>query len=225
LGLGRAPGTDMATARALRRGLDQGEGFPRDVEEVIAYLDTPQPDEKVRAIPGAGTRVPVWILGSSLYGAQLAAQLGLPYAFASHFAPAALDEALAVYRQTFRPSPYLEKPYFMLALNAFAAETDEEGLYLKTSMQQAFANLRTGRPGPLPRPVDKISEKIDPAMLPAIDHALSCTAAGSPETVRRTIADFLERYRPDEVILTGQIHDHRARLRSFEITAEVMRGL
>jgi len=225
LGLGRAPGTDMVTARALRRGLDSGEGFPQDVLELIAYLDEPEPGQQVRAIPGMGTRVPVWILGSSLYGAQLAAHLGLPYAFASHFAPAALDQALSVYRETFRPSKHLEQPRFMLALNVFAAETDEEGLFLKTSMQLAFANLRTGRPGPLPRPVKDISEHVASAIMPHIDHALSCTAAGSPETVRKQLQGFIERYRPDELIVTGQIHDHQARLRSFEIAAEVLRDL
>ncbi|MCT8991805.1 LLM class flavin-dependent oxidoreductase [Chelativorans sp. SCAU2101] len=225
LGLGRAPGTDMVTARALRRGLEQGEGFPRDVLEILSYFDDPQPGQAVRAIPGAGTHVPVWILGSSLYGAQLAAQLGLPYAFASHFAPAALDDALALYRETFRPSRYCERPRFMLALNVFAAETDEEGLFLKTSMQQAFINLRSGRPGPLPRPVKNLSDEVEPAMMAAVDHALSFSAAGSPETVKRVISDFLTRYRPDEVIITGQIHDHRARLRSFEIAADVLRSI
>jgi luciferase family oxidoreductase group 1 len=225
LGLGRAPGTDMATARALRRGLDHGEGFPSDVLELIAYLDEAQPGQAVRAIPGSGTRVPVWILGSSLYGAQLAAQLGLPYAFASHFAPAALDQALAVYRETFWPSRYLERPRFMLALNVFAAETDEEGLHLKTSMQLAFANLRTGRPGPLPGPVADITEHVEPGMLAAVDQALACTAAGSPDTVRTTLEGFMARYAPDEVIVTGQIHDHRARLRSFEIAAGIFASL
>jgi len=224
LGLGRAPGTDMMTARALRRGLDNGEGFPQDVLELIAYLDDPEPGQRVLAIPGAGTHVPVWILGSSLYGAQLAAHLGLPYAFASHFAPAALEQALAVYRETFRPSKHLEQPRFMLALNVFAADTDEEGLFLKTSMQLAFARLRTGQPGPLPRPVKDISEHVDPAMMPHIHHALACTAAGSPETVRRQLQGFIERFRPDELIITGQIHDHAARLKSFEIAADVLKG-
>jgi luciferase family oxidoreductase group 1 len=225
LGLGRAPGTDMLTARALRRTLDSGDGFPQDVLELIGYFDAPQPGQKVRAIPGAGTRVPVWILGSSLYGAQLAAHLGLPYAFASHFAPAALDQAVAIYRETFRPSEHLAEPRFMLAINVFAAGTDEEGLYLKSSMQQSFANLRSGRPGPLPRPADDVASRLDPAMMQAVGHALSCSAHGAPETVRRKIIELLERYAPDEVILNGQIHDHAARLRSFEIAAEVMRSL
>lgn len=223
LGLGRAPGTDMATARALRRGLDRGDGFPRDVLELIGYFGKGQ--QGVRAVPGAGTNVPVWILGSSLYGAQLAAQLGLPYAFASHFAPAVLDDAIAVYRDTFRPSDHLDHPQFMLALNVFAAESDEEGHFLKSSMQQAFANLRNGRPGKLPKPVGDIGAHLDPAVLAMVDQALACSAAGSPETVRRELKGFIERYAPDEIILTGQIHDHGARLRSFEIAADSLRSL
>ncbi len=222
LGLGRAPGTDMATARALRRGLDDGEGFPRDVMELIAYLGDDEPGQKVRAIPGRGTHVPVWILGSSLYGAQLAAHLGLPYAFASHFAPAALEQAIEVYRQTFRPSEHLEKPHFMMALNVFAADTDAEGLFLKSSMQQAFANLRTGRPGPLPRPVENVEEILEPAIAAGVAQALACTAAGSPQTVREALSTFLARHRPDEIIITGQIHDHEARLKSFRIAAEIL---
>ncbi|MHA7884215.1 LLM class flavin-dependent oxidoreductase [Nitratireductor rhodophyticola] len=222
LGLGRAPGTDMATARALRRGLDDGEGFPRDVMELIAYLGDDEPGQKVRAIPGRGTHVPVWILGSSLYGAQLAAHLGLPYAFASHFAPAALEQAIEVYRQTFRPSEHLEKPHFMMALNVFAADTDAEGLFLKSSMQQAFANLRTGRPGPLPRPVENVIETFEPAIAAGVAQALACTAAGSPQTVREALSAFLARHRPDEIIITGQIHDHDARLKSFRIAAEIL---
>lgn len=225
LGLGRAPGTDMATARALRRGLEDGDGFPRDVMELIGYLGDGEPAQKVRAIPGRGTHVPVWILGSSLYGAQLAAHLGLPYAFASHFAPAALEQALAVYRETFQPSAHLEKPRFMMALNVFAADTNEEGLFLKSSMQQAFANLRTGRPGPLPRPVENVEAHIDPAIMPQVEHALACTAAGAADTVRETLAGFVRRYRPDEVIVTGQIHDHQARLKSFEIAADILGSL
>ena len=225
LGLGRAPGTDMATARALRRTLDDGEGFPQDVLELIGYFQDERPGQTVRAVPGAGTRVPVWILGSSLYGAQLAAHLGLPYAFASHFAPGALDQAVAIYRETFRPSEHLAKPYFMLALNVFAESSDAEGLYLKSSMQQSFANLRTGHPGPLPRPVEDIAAHLDPTMMSIVDQALACSAHGSPDTVRRMLIQFLSRYEPNEVILNGQIHDHDARLRSFEIAADIMRSL
>jgi luciferase family oxidoreductase group 1 len=225
LGLGRALGTDMATARALRRTLDSGEGFPQDVLELIGYFQDEHPGQTVRAVPGAGTRVPVWILGSSLYGAQLAAHIGLPYAFASHFAPGALDQALGIYRETFRPSEHLAKPYFMLALNVFAGASDAEGLYLKSSAQQSVANLRTGRPGPLPRPVENIAAHLDPAVMSMVDQALACSAHGAPDSVRRKIVQFLSRYEPDEVILNGQIHDHDARLRSFEIAAEIMRSL
>ncbi|MGO4916617.1 LLM class flavin-dependent oxidoreductase [Pseudogemmobacter sp. W21_MBD1_M6] len=222
LGVGRAPGTDMATARALRRTLDDGTGFPQDVSELIGYLGEAPEGTPVRAIPGAGTHVPVWILGSSLYGAQLAAHLGLPYAFASHFAPADLDQALTIYRQTFRPSVHLDRPRFMLAMNVFAAETDDAGRYLKSSMQMAFANLRSGRPGKLPRPVDDIARHIDPAMLRMVNQALACSASGGPDKVRSELGALLDRYQPDEVILTGQIHDHAARLRSFEIAAGLL---
>lgn len=225
LGIGRAPGTDMATTRALRRSLDEGDGFPNDVVELMGYFRDPAAGAPVRAIPGAGTHVPVWILGSSLYGAQLAAYLGLPYAFASHFAPAALEQALEVYRSTFRPSEHLDKPHFMLAINVFAADDDAEGHYLKTSVRQAFANLRSGRPGPLPRPVERIEEHVEPAMLRTVEQALSISATGSAATVRNELAAMIDRYAPDEVILTGQIHDHAARLRSFEIAAGVMKEL
>lgn len=225
LGLGRAPGTDMATARALRRYLAGADTFPKDVAELLAYLGDALPANAVRAIPGEGTRVPVWILGSSLFGAQLAAHLGLPYAFASHFAPGDLDAASAVYRETFRPSEHLAAPHFMLAANVFAADTDAEAHRLRTSMQQAFVNLRTGRPGPLPRPVDDITAVCDPASLAMADRALSVTAVGAPEAVRAQLCSILERYRPDEVILTGQIHDHDARMRSFAIAAEVLSDL
>jgi len=224
LGLGRAPGTDMATARALRRHMEGVDSFPHDVVELMGYLGETT-DARVRAIPGTGTRVPIWILGSSLYGAQLAAHLGLPYAFASHFAPGDLEPAIEVYRTTFRPSAQLAEPWLMLAFNVFAAGSDAEGRRLRTSMQQAFINLRTGTLGPLPRPVDDIAALYDPAALALVDRALSCSAAGSPETVRRGIAEFVARHRPDELILTGQIHDHAARLRSFEIAAEVMSTL
>jgi luciferase family oxidoreductase group 1 len=225
LGLGRAPGTDMATARALRRYLAGADSFPQDVVELLAYLGPPRPGAQVRAIPGEGTRVPVWILGSSLFGAQLAAHLGLPYAFASHFAPGDLAAASAVYRETFRPSEHLAAPRLMVAANVFAADTDEEARRLRTSMQQAFVNLRSGRPGPLPPPVDDITAVCDPGALAMADQALSVTAVGAPDTVRSGLAAIIERTRPDELILTGQIHDHAARLRSFAIAAEVLQGL
>jgi luciferase family oxidoreductase group 1 len=225
LGLGRAPGTDMATARALRRYLDGADSFPRDVVELIGYLGDPVPGRPVSAVPGTGTHVPVWILGSSLFGAQLAAQLGLPYAFASHFAPGDLEPAIDVYRETFRPSDQLAAPRLMLAFNVFAAETDAEGRRLRSSMVQAFANLRSGRPGPLPRPVDDVGKLYDPMLLAQVDRALSCSATGSPASVRAALAGFVAQHAPDEMILTGQIHDHAARLRSFEIAAEAMRSL
>jgi luciferase family oxidoreductase group 1 len=222
LGLGRAPGGDMAVARALRRGMDQGDRFPDDVAELLAYLGPPDAAAPVRAIPGEGTEVPVWILGSSLYGAQLAAYFGLPYAFASHFAPAALDQAVEVYRRNFQPSQWLDRPRFMLAVGVFAAETDAEGIRLRTSMQLAFARLRTGRPGKLPAPVDDIEKELGTGTLSAVNEALRVSATGSPATVRRQLASLVARYRPEEVILTGQIHDHAARLRSFGIAAEAM---
>lgn len=225
LGLGRAPGTDMATARALRRNLGGGDTFPQDVLELMSYFDDADPDTKVRAIPGVGTHVPVWILGSSTFGAQLAAHLGLHYAFASHFAPAALEHAVEIYRTTFRPSRYLEKPYFMLAVNVFAGEDDAEGRYLMSSMQQAFANLRTGRPGPLPRPVENVEAILDPRIIGMVGEALSCTAFGGPATVQAQLGALIDRLAPDEVIVAGQIHAHEKRLRSFEIAAEAMRSL
>lgn len=223
LGLGRAPGGDQAVYHALRRA--GGDRFPDDVVELMGYLGEPRPKAPVRAIPGEGTFVPVWILGSSLYGAQLAAHLGLPYAFASHFAPDALEEAVALYRRYFKPSRQLEKPRFMLAVNVFAAETDAEGAYLRTSMQQAFARMRTGTRGKLPRPVEDIDAAIGPAVRQGVDQALRVSATGSPETVRRELQALIARYAPDEVILTGQIHDHAARVRSFELAAEVMADL
>ena len=225
LGLGRAPGGDQAVYHALRRGMQGGDRFPDDVAELMGYLGEAHPQAPVKAHPGQGTNVPIWILGSSLYGAQLAAHFGLPYAFASHFAPDALEDAVAIYRRDFKPSAQLEKPYFMLAANVFAADTDAEGAYLRTSMQQAFVRLRTGRPGKLPRPVDDIDAEVGARMREAVDQALRITAVGSPDSVRAQLAALVERYQPDEMILTGQIHGHAARLKSFEIAAEVMQGL
>ena len=225
LGLGRAPGGDMAVARALRRTLAQGEGFPNDVVELMAYLGDPRPDAPVRALPGEGTHVPVWILGSSLYGAQLAAHLGLPYAFASHFAPAALEEAAAIYRRDFQPSDACPAPHFMLAVNVFASDSDEEGAYLRTTMQLAFARLRMGRPGKLPRPVRDIDAEIGPALRAGVDDALRISAVGAPGTVRARLAELVQRYQPDELILTGQIHDHDARAKSFRLAAEAVSSL
>jgi luciferase family oxidoreductase group 1 len=221
LGLGRAPGSDQLTARALRRNLETDpDAFPRDVVELLDFMSD-QPRQSVRAVPGKGLKVPVWILGSSLFGAQLAAMLGLPYAFASHFAPTQMMQAIEVYRSTFRPSAQLAKPYVMLGFNVFAADTDEEAQLLATSMQQAFVNLRTGRASKLPRPVPNYLEKIGPAERAMLAEVLSCTAIGSPETVRRELNAFIERTGADELMVTSQIYDHAKRLHSYEITAQV----
>ncbi|WP_299030037.1 LLM class flavin-dependent oxidoreductase [uncultured Sulfitobacter sp.] len=225
LGLGRAPGGDHAVWQALRRGRTGEDNFPAEVAELMGYLGDADPRAAVQAHPGQGTHVPLWILGSSLYGAQLAAHFGLPYAFASHFAPDALEDAAYIYRRDFKPSETLDKPKFMLAVNVIAAETDADATYLRTSVQQAFARLRSGTPGKLPRPVDDIDAEIGLPMRRAVDQALRITATGSPETVRRHLSDILSKYQPDEVILTGQIHDQTARKRSFTIAAEVMRDL
>jgi luciferase family oxidoreductase group 1 len=224
LGLGRAPGTDMATARALRRNMEASDQFPEDVMELMNYLDAPHPGARIRAVPGEGTEVPVWILGSSLYGAQLAAYLGLPYAFASHFAPAQLGDAVETYRATFRPSQWLERPYFMMAAGVCAADTDAEADYLRSSQVLAFARLRMGAPGKLPRPQHDLSE-VPAQMRAEVDRALSCAAVGSLASVRTQLATLIENFEPDEVLLTGMIHDHAARLHSFAIAAEAMRSL
>ena len=222
LGLGRAPGTDGVTAHALRRHMEANDNFPQDVVELLGYFDDASDEAQIRAVPGQGTHVPVWILGSSLYGAQLAAYLGLPYAFASHFAPAMLEDAISTYRSTFRPSQSLAKPYFMLAVGVCAAETDDEAMYLRSSQMLAFARLRTGRPGKLPRPVSDLSAEISAPVLAQVEHALSCSATGSSETVRRELAALITRYQPEEVMVTGMIHNHAARLKSFAITTEVL---
>jgi luciferase family oxidoreductase group 1 len=222
LGLGRAPGTDQAAAQALRRTLGGNvDDFPRDVVELMAYFRPAQPGQRVQAVPGAGLHIPFWILGSSLYGAQLAAILGLPYAFASHFAPEQMMEAIQVYRSRFDPSEQLQKPHVMLGLNVFAADTDEEARFLFTSLQQAFVNLRTGNPGQLPPPAEDLESRLTPPERAMLDHALSCAVVGSPETVRRGIEAFIARTGADEIMVTAQIYDHAARLRSFEITAGV----
>ena len=226
LGLGRAPGSDMATARALRRNMVSDDSFPHDVLELIGYLgENDDNAAHVRAIPGTGTKVPIWILGSSLYGAQLAAQLGLPYAFASHFAPAMLEEALFIYRQTFRPSQWLDAPYAMIGAGVCAADTDKDAHYLRTSQVQAFANLITGHPGKLPAPIEDL-DKVVPAHIQAqVAKALSCSATGSMVSVKKQLEALIERYQPDEIILSGMIHNHSARVRSFEIAAEALSDL
>ena len=226
LGLGRAPGTDMGTARALRRNLEAGaDSFPQDVVELMGYFQPAEDGQRIRAVPGEGEQVPIWILGSSLYGAQLAAMLGLPYAFASHFAPAELDHALEIYRSRFQPSKQLDKPYVMLGLNVFAAPSDAEARLLFTSLQQAFVNLRTGRPGRLPPPVDGYERDLDPMARTMLGQALSCAVVGAPETVRQGIEAFVQRTGADELMVTAQIFDHAARVRSFEILADVHKSL
>jgi luciferase family oxidoreductase group 1 len=223
LGLGRAPGTDQAAAFALRRNLASDENqFPRDVLELMNYFQPAEP-QRVRAIPGEGLDIPIWVLGSSTFGAQLAAMLGLPYAFASHFAPQQLDAALDAYRTGFKPSRQLDKPYVMLGFNVFAADTDAEAEYLASCMEQAFVNLRTGRPTALQPPVAGYKESLPPSHRLMLDHVLSCSAIGSSETVARSIAAFVERTGADELMITSQIYDHRSRLRSFEIAAKCMR--
>ena len=224
LGLGRAPGSDQLTAMALRRNHAGADRFPEDVVELIGLLQPAEEGQGVRAVPGEGTRVPVWMLGSSLFGAQLAAHLGLPYAFASHFAPDALEQALEIYRDRFQPG-VTDRPRFMLAANVWAADTEEEAIRLKTSQQQAFINLRSGRPGRLPAPVADISEVADPRWIAATDDAMRVSALGTRAQVAKGLSALIERYRPDEMILTGMIHDHAARRRSFEIAAGAMKDL
>ncbi|MDT9597786.1 LLM class flavin-dependent oxidoreductase [Sphingosinicella rhizophila] len=225
LGLGRAPGTDQAAAFALRRDLDSDPNrFPRDVMELIDYLHPSEPGRRVRAIPGEGLDIPIWILGSSLFGAQLAAVLGLPYAFASHFAPAQMLEAVRLYRENFKPSAQLDRPYVMLGFNAFAADSDEEGRHLMSSVQQAFVNLRTGQPTQLQPPQQGYADSLPPPIRTSIDQALSCTAVGSPTNVAAAIRAFVDRTGADELMITSQIYDHDARLRSYEIVAGCMTG-
>ena len=222
LGLGRAPGSDQTTARALRRNLaSDPDQFPHDVLELQRYLAPAAADQQVIAVPGVGSNVPLWILGSSLFGAQVAAALGLPFAFASHFAPAMMMEAIDLYRARFRPSAQLDAPYVMLGFNVFAADTDAEARLLATSMQQAFVNLRTGRPGQLPPPVEGYTNQLPPAARAMLDEVLSACAIGSPETVRAALAAFVARTRPQELMITSQIFDHAARLHSYRITARV----
>jgi luciferase family oxidoreductase group 1 len=221
LGLGRAPGTDQLTARALRRHLNSNEedDFPRDVVELMAYLDAPQPGMPVRAIPGVGTQVPVWILGSSLYGAQLAAYLGLPYAFASHFAPELLEQALAIYRETYRPSARWPQPHAMVGVNVVAADNDAEGARLLTSLQQRFLGMRRGVRGPLPRPVPSMDGLWNEAERAGVERMLAATASGGPDKVRHELQAIVRRTRADELIVASAIHDHVARLRSYEIVS------
>ena len=225
LGLGRAPGSDQSTARALRRHLDTDpDAFPQDVVELMDYF-AGSSRRAVRAVPGAGLSIPIWILGSSLFGAQLAAHLGLPYAFASHFAPGMMMQAIEMYRAQFRPSARLERPYVMLGFNVFAADTDEQARLLATSMQKAFVNLRTGMPGRLQPPEAGYLERLGPSERAMLDQVLSCSAIGAPETVAAAIRAFVARTGADELMITSQIHDHAARLHSYELAARVRKDI
>ena len=220
LGLGRAPGGDRATMAALRWRRDGNvDDFPRDLLELMSFFRTAAPDQPVRAIPGEGLKVPIWLLGSSDFGARLAADLGLPFAFASHFAPDLLLEALHLYRVRFRPSEALDRPHAMIGVNACAADTDDEGRRLFTSLQQAFLNLLRGRPGPLPPPVADMDRIWTPDERAHVARMTRVSVVGSPRTVRRGLEDLLAATGADELILTGPIHDHPARLHSFEILA------
>jgi luciferase family oxidoreductase group 1 len=219
LGLGRAPGSDQTVARALRRGPMAAESFPEDVGELLEYFRLAEQGQLVRAVPGAGLDVPVWILGSSLFGARLAAAFGLPYAFASHFAPRLLMPALEAYRTEFRPSAQLAQPYVMLGVNVVAADTDDEARRLFTSLQQAFVNLRRGHPGPLPPPADDFDERLTPMDRLGISEVLSCSIVGSPKSVARGMAEFIAATGANELMVASQIFEHAARLRSYEITA------
>jgi luciferase family oxidoreductase group 1 len=221
LGLGRAPGSDQATARALRRNLlSDSDEFPRDVVELMDFMSD-EPRQHIRAVPGTGANVPVWILGSSLFGSQLAAMLGLPYAFASHFAPAQMMQAIELYRENFKPSEHLAKPYVMLGFNVFAADTDEEAQVRATSWQQALVTVRSGRPARVPPPLPGYREKVGPAERALLDSVMSCSAIGSPDTVREGIKAFIERTGADELMIASLMFDHAARLRSYEIAAQV----
>jgi luciferase family oxidoreductase group 1 len=226
LGLGRAPGSDQLTLRAMRRNLlADVDQFPQDVVELMAYFQPAQPGQKLQAVPGAGLQVPIWILGSSTFGAQLAAILGLPFAFASHFAPGMMHEAIAIYRQRFRPSEQLAAPHVMLGATVVAAETDEEARFLFSSLQQSTLNNRTGRPGRVPPPVEDFEAQLDPYARAILADSQSAAIVGAPETVRRSLEEFTSRTGADELMVTANIFDHEKRKRSFEIVAQVHGGM
>lgn len=225
LGLGRAPGTDHPTARALRRYFDSAEAFPQDVAELLAYFEPATPEQPVRAVPGAGIEVPVWLLGSSLFSARLAAAMGLPFAFASHFAPDAMDEALALYRRDFRPSARLQTPYAMLGVNVVAAGTDAEARRLFTTQQQSFINLRRGRPGLIPPPIDDIETYWTPTEKFGVERALACAVVGDATTVKEGLEAFVARHRPDELMVTANVFEHAARCQSFEMVAKLRQAM
>lgn len=221
LGLGRAPGTDQRTMRALRRNPMDAEHFPQDVMELQIYFEPASPEQIIQAVPGAGLNVPIWLLGSSTFSAQLAADMGLPFAFASHFAPGDLMDAVRLYKTTFKASPSLAKPYVMVGLNVFAANDPRQAEKMFTSVQQQFINLRRGRPGPLPPPVDDMNEIWTDAEAVNVNRALSCSLVGTPDTVQSGLTDFIDRVKPDEIIATAQIFDHPSRLRSFELLSQL----
>ncbi len=226
LGLGRAPGSDQKTAQALRRASTTSpDAFPNDVLELMQYFQPPEDYRGVRAVPGNDLNVPIWILGSSLFGAQLAAKLGLPYAFASHFAPTHLNAAMQVYRERFEPSANFQRPYFMPALNVMAADTDEEAMFLASSMQQAFVNLATKGPSQLPPPVENYFDSLSPVEASVVQNTLMYSAVGSRETVRDMIIRFLDFTGADELMITAHIFDHDARLRSVEMAAGILKEL
>ncbi len=224
LGLGRAPGTDRLTMRALRRHLhasDEEEGFPRDVIELQAYLGEPAPDQPVRAIPGSGTQVPIWLLGSSLYSAQLAAHLGLPFAFASHFAPDLLLQALHVYREGYRPSAEWPQAHAMVGVNVVCAESDDEAALLFTSIQQRFLGMQRGQRGPLPRPIEpaQLEALWTPQEKANVQRMLAASAVGSAQRVRQQLESIVAQTAADELIVAGAVHDHAARMRSYQLLA------
>ena len=222
LGLGRAPGSDQITARAVRRALLQSEeSFPQEVIELMGYFEPAEPGQRVQAVPGAGLRVPIWILGSSTFGAQLAAYLGLPFSFASHFAPAMMADAIAIYRAHFRPSAQLAAPYLMLGVTTVAADTEEEARFLFSSLQQSTLNNRTGRRGRVPPPVADFEARLDPHGRAILADAFACAVVGGPDTVRSGLDDLVQRTGADELMVTANIFDHEKRKRSFEIVAEI----
>ena len=219
LGLGRAPGTDQRTMRALRRDPMSADSFPRDVVELQSYFRAVQPGQAIQAVPGGGLEVPIWLLGSSLFSAQLAAMLGLPFAFASHFAPDAMMDAIQIYRSRFEPSDALAKPHVMLGVSVFAADTDEEAAFIATSAKQQLLELRSGTPGKLKPPSRQMAEPVNPHLEHHVAHALSTSIVGAPDTVRRGLAAFIARTGADELMIAGQIYDHAARKHSYGIVA------
>ncbi len=221
LGLGRAPGTDGATFQALRRQMSDAERFPQDVQELMYFLGNNTNSSPVQAFPGAGSNVPIWILGSSLFGATLAAHLGLPYVFASHFAPQMLEHAIMTYREQFKPSAYLSKPYVMLAANLLLADDDATAKYHFSSAQQSFVRLRRGEKGQMPKPVEDMDSIWSSSEKAMVDSALSVSFVGSVDTVQPKLAHFIAQYQPDELIVTANIYDQAARLRSLELTSKL----